>query len=512
VTGLLRAYKGKNETMYLEVEKFNSYERDIRKLEGSEGATFNGQYTKTFNLKMVMFNLPNYFTVKKNKKDLKVGFKKEILKSRNPFHPNFNYILKNPEEDDASLKAICNDYMVENPTMIEKLNEYYKTNKDKFYPQNKSLEFEHEPTIPVYEFVGCAPIGLLKSQSSSFLQICTSLPPDLIMYSNDIRIYTAPLLMGSSILNASCYYITYRINMSLSKLLALKPYNKFMNRGTNALIFDRRTNNYVEDYKMRTMKGLNVNTSGHAHNCRQEMRKYTSNDDFIACFMNELTSVTNSKNIVLGDEIKIIEKEIEFYLTLGTAGKMVLDNYFTKILNKYEKEDRPEDINSIIADAINDVMSDTMKNEINLEDLGENQRDLYDVWQPGKNVYSPIPIDSNLYHNLKTVFGDKLEYLMNRNLSMTKKARSNALLELESKRLLYNSLYEKMAINSHDIKVYRLFIAWLKSLIIGCTTIDENAFLDNKINEIINKLNLEIFSEIGDPDRYLSDESEFDYI
>jgi hypothetical protein len=490
---------------FCDIMDYNNFEKNMRSLNDNEKRTLITPTTSHKNVKLSIINLPNVINLTKKLKNGEKTTKKISLyhEKRVPnsyLHPSIKKALAYSDSKfDFETKTLYND----------STNDLYDLYKNKMDTQkNMFKDYDKDDKIPVIPCVGFIDLGRLRSKYGKFLLICTELPTDLNLYREDVKVALGPTLFHEmSIVNATNFYIGYNLDFDICQVFGIKPYTKFINDSVNRLKFNLNKKIYEDDIKnlkVTFKDNMRDSTEEHLHNCEEEYKKYETNPEFIKCFYNCL----NERNNLTDEILKKLEVDINYYNKLGVSGNMILEYHFEKILKTLDED---KTFNELVADSLQEILSNSIKNiEIDLED--NKERGFYNEWKPGKNDYSPIPKNSNLYHNLETVFGSSLSIFLNRGVSMTKKGKSSCLMELESKRLLYNSLYEKMAISQHDIKVFRLFIAWLKSIIIGCQENQQAQENDNKIMKLINKLDAEVLEEIENPDQYLSDESEYDYI
>nr|UYL94502.1 MAG: RNA-dependent RNA polymerase [Leptosphaeria biglobosa negative single-stranded RNA virus 1] len=505
---LYSAYKMESNQRFLLLEDLNNYEKNIRKLE-STGSTLVTSTTKHAYTNMFIYNLPKTLTVKrKNKNDFELGLKNAKYISEGFSHPNFPYLFEMSKVEISETKDLYLNSMSE---LLNFLNDMLQKEPKRFKPREKPVGGSGEKgELPVIETIGAPTISELSKNYSSFLLISTALPQDLILYRDLISIHLGPMkFKNKNFMNNIVYYILFNCEINVGRLSGLYPYNKFYNDSINYLAYFEEDKVYKDSYlKAKVI----VDVSGtskvvkHNHDCGVEYKKYNTNDKFEECFF---ITLDKSHVKVSEDDLKKVKAQISHYKNKGESGRMVLTYMFEKILKELENKMSFEEM---IEKAFSEFMLSGLE-DLSKIDYSGLKRSNFRNWKPGKNKYSPINKNTKLFANLETIFGDKTEKYLNRGFALTNKNKNKLLMSLESKRLLYNSLYNKTAINTQDIRKYRLFIAFMKKLISSSTLVENDDDDFENLNTVVSTLDKEILDEVDNLEKYLSDdESDFEYI
>jgi len=517
---LMKAFGSIKSKSFMDLKKLNSYEREIRRLDSKGMESFNSETCKHRNLEDFVVSLPTTIKVKEKIFHLE---HKEMDENLPLSHPNFKHCFKLEKEDSLKTWRIAEQSFSE---LLDFLKELKETKKMKLIDQNGSKNI-----IPVFKMLGSALIGEVKSCNKSFIMMCSSIPSDVNIYRESVKIYFSPIIFnGCKVANNLHFLISYNLEIPFSKIFSIPPMKNILEEHENDLQYIHKDKKFVDYSEVRKISGkTDTQKVKHTlHDCGNEYKKVDENPEYLTCFRNyyleelgyennddfqkvmrrmknekfdEKDSILRMRDLELMNGIVEISKEKEN--KSGSDKSKTIEEFLANL-----DEKTLEKIISSGNESINEMLSSL--SSLN-ENVFERRKNKFQIMYR-QNTFSPIDKTSFLYKNLSTFFSHKTDKFINVNFSLTFKDKNKLLRSLESQRLLYNDMYDKFLISQDDIRKVRIFIAWMKKMIKDSSGVKEDSDDFNVLENLIKKLDEELIGNV-DMEKYDSSSGdEFDYI
>jgi hypothetical protein len=495
---------GKIDQNYLKISDYNEYEFKIRRNDETE-KSYAGQNASFSKSRLFFMDLPNTVQLT-NQKQMKHQY---IKFDRGEIEHDLFVTPGNVDKyeflNSKKAKEICDISKILYFTDPNSLNEYLKENVEKKNMnkiKKKNIDF-----IPVIEVLGTLAISNIAAKYNSCIMVCTCLPPDVNKFMGELEICDGPVKIGDKIVNGMAYYIGYKLNFKLNKMFGISPHGEQV-ISINDMYYDNNDKTFYNLSQNITIR-LQETTPGitqkqtHDHDCKSEMSNY-KNPNFKDCFFNYIKSQNKMdeksevQTFIDAEELANVKKDIK-KMEENNIGAMFQHHYLKKVINKLENKD----FESMILSALNDLNS-LKKDEIKIDFEERAKSEMINT-----NSYSPIDRNSYLYQELKLLFEDDTDYILNRSLQMSKDSQTKCLLDIKSKKLIYTKMYDKMMLNMREMKSMRLLLRWFELLVKNSQIVDEGEG-DLIILNSLNKINNELISKIDDINK-LDDDDMIEY-
>jgi hypothetical protein len=378
---------------------------------------------------------------------------------------------------------------------------------------NHYQELKHNEIfdIPVVEVIGSVCIGQLASYYQHCLLICTSLPSDILEFSDKIRVYNGSFYLQNDLVTGLCYYISYNIDIPL---WGLNRIDFTKNDAINDIYFEKSLNNYIEyrdsPHKF-SRKGVEEIHKLHQHDCDEEKNDYEHNNLFIDCYLSVIhgTSGFNDES----DDYKELFKKLD--LLEGDSSNNILAHYLlTNYYNGLLKSKQGTEIEGMLNACLQDVLNYKPLAEMgNIGSLLNEKDDTRRFDSFSTNGYSPIDRNTTIYQNLRLIFGENVDKVLNRNIELQQSDKNFLNFEIEKSIALYDKMYNKHCFTPYEHKAMRNVLRWLRAVITNCDLV-EMSMPDDKtcIANFLSSLTNEMFLKVKNPDEFFSDtDSEDDY-
>jgi hypothetical protein len=513
--------KGKIYENYMIEEKFNSFEKIVR-MPGQSGETKSGPDAKPFQFNMFLALLPNMcnFRYKNNSKG---GIMEDKLLKFEEYDHVSNF-YSGPTEynwygvDEQNCNESLDQYTQSIVDHSILLNEIRKTNKVKKKEPPLDLQSKNNARIPVIKTIGSPLLGQIASDYNYCLLITTSLPADIAKFYGQVRVYNGVSQMHNKLINGMTFYITYRINFSLGKIWGLKEITNLNIDSINDIHYNRMEKKYMEYSKIKyavTFKkskdsenqpSSEYDDHGH-HDCNTLKDEYLKNPNFIECF---LTIIQNHKLFKkdksysdLLMNVKKLEKNENHIVT-----HYILNNYLKELSLKENKGLSLEELmRNSLSNMLPEILKSSIEKQMQITDLlGERTRKYIESYST--NSYSPLDKNTEIYQELKFIFGDNIDKLLNRDFEFSELDRNKILMNIETKIMMFDKMYKKFHIVRDHYKAMKLILRWFKCIVRGSRVNDDYESDKTMMDNVLETITNEFMSKINDMDKFFSEDED----